>query len=143
MVLTAKDIMDTDFLQMDEDVDALTCARAMVANRKGYSVITRAGERGVAGIVTEWDFLEKIVAPGALPAQFRLRDIATMTVQSCGPETPTDEVVTTMARLGIRRMMVRTDDRVLGVITARNVLAGFRAYIDKLSAEIAGYQASS
>jgi CBS domain-containing protein len=142
MVLRAKDIMDASFLTLDEETDALTCARAMVQQRKGYAVVTRAGDARVAGIVTEWDYVERIVVAQADPSRVRLKEIASVALQSCQPDTPTDEVVSTMGRLGIRRMIVRTDDRVVGIITAKNVLAIFRQYIDKLSAEIAGYQSS-
>ncbi len=142
MVLLAKDIMDTSFLTLDEETDALTGARTMVEHRRGYSVVTQGGSTRVAGIVTEWDFLEKVVARKLDPTTLRMKDIASPTVHTCAPETPTDEVVARMATLGVRRMVVRTDDRVVGIITAKNVLATFRQYIDKLSREIAGYQSS-
>jgi signal-transduction protein with cAMP-binding, CBS, and nucleotidyltransferase domain len=143
MVLLAKDIMDTSFLTLDGESDALSCAQTMVERRKGYAVVTVGAPPNVAGIVTEWDFLEKIVGPGVNPAGVKLKDLASPTIHSCGPDTPTDEVVTTMANLGVRRMIVRKGDQVVGVITAKNVLAIFRQYIDKLSSEIAGYQSSS
>ena len=142
MVLQAKDIMDTSFLSMDEATDALACAQRMVRERKGYVVVVRGGESQVAGIVTEWDFVEKVIAPGVDPRNLRLMDLASPTVYACRPETPTDEVVAIMSKHGVRRLVVRTDDRVLGIITAKNVLAIFRQYIDKLSAEIAGYQST-
>ena len=101
MVLLAKDIMDASILSMDDETDALTCARAMVAQRKGYSIVTHGSPRTVVGIVTEWDFLEKVLAASKDPSQIRLRDLASANLQSCSPETPTDEVVNTMARLGV------------------------------------------
>lgn len=140
--MRAKDIMDTSVLTVDEEMGALTCAQTMVERRKGYAVVTRGVAAKVAGIVTEWDFLEKIVAPGIDPTRSRVKDLASLTVHSCSPDTPTDEVVTMMANLGIRRIVVRTDDRVVGVITAKNVLAIFRQYIDKLTSEIAGFQST-
>ncbi len=142
MVLVAQDIMETTFLSMDEETDGLTAARAMAEHRRGYAVVTRGPAATVAGIVTEWDFLEKVVARGLAPAEVRLKALASQVVHSCRPETPTDEVVATMANLGIRRMVVRADDRVVGIITAKNVLSTFRQYIDRLSREIAGYQSS-
>ncbi len=142
MVLLAKDIMESSFLTLDEETDALTGAKTMVAQRKGYAVVTRGGSSAVAGIVTEWDFLEKIVAREVDPKSRRIMDLASPTVHACAPDTPTDEVVTRMASLGIRRMVVRTEERVVGVITAKNVLGAFRQYVDKLSREIAGYQSS-
>jgi signal-transduction protein with cAMP-binding, CBS, and nucleotidyltransferase domain len=143
MVLLAKNIMDASILTVDEETDALTCARAMVAQRKGYAIVTRGGPKTVAGIVTEWDFLEKVVAAGEDPSRVLVKQLASPNPQSCSPETPTDEVVTTMAKLGIRRIVVRSGDQVVGIITTRNILASFRQYIDKLSSEIAGYQSPS
>lgn len=140
MVLLAKNIMDASILTVDDETDALTCARAMVAQRKGYAIITHGGPKTVAGIVTEWDFLEKIIATGADPSRVRVGDLASPNPQSCTPETPTDEVVTMMSKLGIRRIVVRSGDQVVGIITTKNILASFRQYIDKLSSEIAGYQ---
>lgn len=139
MAFLAKDIMDTEVLTVDEETDALSCARTMVQQRKGYAVLTRGGST-ITGIVTEWDYLEKVVAPGADPKSLRMRDLGARDVQSCGPETPTDEVVATMATRGIRRLIVRSDGRVVGIITVRDVLEHFREYIDQLSASIAGNQ---
>ena len=134
--------MDTSFLRLDESTDALSCAQRMVEQRKGYAVVTRSGEPGMVGIVTEWDLVEKVLVPRADPTRLLLRDLVSPNLYACSPETPTDEVVTTMSKLGVRRLIVRTEDRVLGIITAKNVLAIFRQYIDKLSAEIAGYQSN-
>ncbi len=141
MVLLAKDIMDTAVLTVDEGADALACAQKMTSAHKGYAVLTRGD--AIAGIVTEWDFLAKIVAPARDPARIPVREIATATVDSCTPDTPTDAVVQTMAERGIRRIVVRSGDHVLGVITSRDVLRMFRAYVDKVSSEIAGYQTSA
>ncbi len=138
MPLLAKDIMDPAVLTVDEETDALTCARTMVERRKGYAVLVRGASGPITGIVTEWDYLEKIVAPGVDPARVRMREIGVKEIHSCAPDTPTDEVVSTMATLGVRRLIVRRGDQVVGIITVRNVLANFREYIDRLSASIAG-----
>jgi len=140
MVLRAKDIMDTNLLTVDAEVDALTCARRMVAAHKGYAIVTRGGPTTIAGIVTEWDYLERIVATGADPARVPVQEIASPSVHSCEPETPTDEVATRMSTLGVRRMVVRSGDQVVGLIASRHLIAVFRQYVDRLTSEIAGYQ---
>jgi len=140
MVLSAKDIMDPTVLTVDEGVDALECARRMVAARKGYAVVTRGTPGALVGIVTEWDYLERLVAAGKDPATVRVGTIASSDVHSCAPDTPTDEVASEMTSLGVRRLLVRSGDRVVGVITSRHVIGIFRQYIDQLSREIAGYQ---
>jgi CBS domain-containing protein len=141
MVLVAKDIMEVPVLTVDDGVDALTCAKAMVEQHKGYAVLTQA-PGAITGIVTEWDYLAKLTARGLDPAKTRVREIATFVIDSCSPTTPTDEVIATMSEKGIRRMVVRSGDQVLGIITSRTVLRMFREYVDKLTSDIAGYQAS-
>ena len=141
MVLVARDIMEKAVLTVDEGTDALTCARTMAEQHKGYAVLVRPPST-LAGIVTEWDYLAKVVAVGRDPSKIGVREIATSLVDSCPPDTPTDVVVATMAEKGIRRMIVRSGDQVLGIITSRTVLRMFREYVDKVSSEIAGYQAT-
>ncbi|MCI4372374.1 MAG: CBS domain-containing protein [Thermoplasmata archaeon] len=138
MVLLARDIMDPQVLTVDGTSDALTCARLLASKRKGYAVVLRP-DRSVSGIVTEWDFLEKVMAAGRDPSGVLIGEIASPIVQSCTPETPAEDVVQTMASAGIRRMPVRSGDAVVGIITSRDVLAMFRQYVDKLSSQIAGY----
>lgn len=143
MVLRAKDIMDTQILTIDTEANALECARKMAAARKGYAVVTHDGPTKIAGIVTEWDFLEKIVAAGRDPGSTPVRALASENVHACSPETPTDEVASTMADLGIRRIVVRSGENVVGIITSRNLIRTFREYIDKISSEIAAYHSQS
>ncbi len=142
MVLVAKDIMERAVLTVDEGLDALSCARTMADQHKGYAVLVRSPGT-IAGIVTEWDYLAKVVAPGLDASKLKVREIATAVVDSCPPDTPTDQVVAMMAEKGIRRMIVRSGDQVLGIITSRTVLRMFREYVDKVSSEIAGYQTNA
>ncbi|HXQ48399.1 MAG TPA: CBS domain-containing protein [Thermoplasmata archaeon] len=138
MVLLARDIMDPTIVSVESTMDALACARALTVARRGYAVVLRpTGE--VAGIVTEWDFLEKVIAAGKDPARVPIADIASPLLHACELDTPADEVVELMATSGIRRVPVRSGGRVVGIITSRDVLAMFRQYVDKLSSEIAGY----
>jgi len=138
MVLTARDIMDAEVVTVDGERDVLSCARLMTERHKGYAVIL-GPQKEVAGIVTEWDFLSKVVAAGASPGPVRVRDIATPIVRSCKPETPAEDVVALMVKEGIRRIVVQSGTQVVGIITSRDVLAMFRQYVDKLSSQIAGY----
>jgi len=138
MVLRARDIMDPHVLTVMSTDDALGCARTLASERKGYAVVLQP-DGSVSGIVTEWDFLEKILAAGRDPARVTIGEISSPILQACTPDTPAEDVVQTMASAGIRRMPVRSDGRVVGIITSRDVLAMFRQYVDKLSSQIAGY----
>ncbi len=142
MGLKAKDIMDPHVLTVDVGTDVLSCAKTLVGNHQRCALLG-SDALPIRGIVTEWDIIEKVVAVGRDPAHVRVEEIASFPVETCPVDLPTDEVVARMVEREIRRMVVIHGDRVVGVITARCVLASFRKYIDQLSAEIAGYQSSN
>ena len=75
MVLLARDIMDPHVLTVRSTENALACARTLASERKGYAVVLRP-DGAVVGIVTEWDFLEKVLAAGK------------ETVDNAGPQPP-------------------------------------------------------
>ncbi len=124
-MLLARDIMDPKVLTVDGTMDVRACAQFLTERRKGYAIVL-GPHAEVEGIVTEWDFLSKVLATGADPSTVRVRDVATPILRSCTPETPAEDLVETMATEGIRRMVVRTGSQVVGVITSRNVLVMFR-----------------
>lgn len=140
VVVKARDIMHSDVLSVEPTLSALGCAQKMAEARKGYAVLLTAAQ--LQGIVTEWDFLAKIVARGADPASTPVTSIASSPVSSCDAETPTHEVIERMAKLEIRRMVVTQQGRVVGMITSKDVIRAFRPYIDRISADISGYQPS-
>ena len=137
MVLRARDIMETKLLTVDVELDALECARRMVAARRGYAIATRGGPATISGIVTEWDFLERVLFVGRDPVTTRIDEIASRPVRSVEVTAATMEVVEAMARSGIRRMVVTEGERTVGVVSAKDVFRAFRSYVDKVSNDIA------
>jgi signal-transduction protein with cAMP-binding, CBS, and nucleotidyltransferase domain len=140
MVVKAREIMHANLVTADPATTALACAQRMVEAHQGYAVLLKDGR--MAGIVTEWDFLAKVVARSIDPATTPVSSLASSPVQFCDANAPTDEVVERMAREGIRRMVVTEGGRVVGIITAKEVIKAFKPYIDKISADISGFRPS-
>jgi CBS domain-containing protein len=139
MVLVAKDIVEKEFLSLSRSVTALEAARQMKARAHGFVIIASGG--GVPeGIVTEWDFLAKILAEGKDPAAVRLGDIMTSNLVSVDGNEGIDQVAQIMTQKGIRRVLVISDHKVLGLITAKTMLARLKEYIDRISSQIARLQ---
>ncbi len=132
--------MHADVLSVEPSTSAFDCARRMAESRKGYAVLVQGSQ--LQGIVTEWDFLAKVVAKGADPAGTPVSAIASSPVATRETETPTHEVIERMAREEVRRMVVTQQGRVVGMITSKDVIRAFRPYIDRISADISGYQPS-
>lgn len=139
MVLVAKDIVEKDFLSLPKNTSALDAAHQMKAKSHGY-VIIASGGGDPEGIVTEWDFLAKIVAESRDSARVTLGDIMTRDLVSVDASEGIDQVAQIMTQKGIRRVLVIKDHKVLGVITAKTMLSRLKEYIDKVSSQIARLQ---
>lgn len=140
MVLAIGELLDAGFLAAPSTTTALDGAQRMVAARHGYLLVVDDGTP--SGIVTEWDYVEKIVARGVDPASVTVRAIASAPVISCEQTAPTQEVVDLMVKRGIRRMVITDHGKVVGVIGAKELLRSFRSYVDRISADIARLQSS-
>jgi CBS domain-containing protein len=139
MVLVAKDIVEKDFISLSRNTSTLEAARQMKAKGYGFVIIASAG--GVPeGIVTEWDFLAKIAAEGKNPGEVKLGDIMTSNLVSVDGNEGIDQVAQIMTQKGIRRVLVISDHKVLGVITAKTMLSRLKEYIDRVSSQIARLQ---
>ena len=139
MVLAAKDIVEKDFLVFSKDTSALEAARQMKAKSHGFAIVsTRGGDP--EGIVTEWDYLAKIVAEERDPENVKLSEIMSSDLVSIDSNVGLDEVAQVMTQKGIRRVLVVKDNKVIGVITAKTMLSRLKEYVDKISVQIARLQ---
>ena len=139
MVLVAKDIVEKEFLSLSRDTTALEGARQMKAKRHGYAIVA-SSTGSPEGIVTEWDYLSKIVAEGRDPSHVTLGGIMTSDLVSVDANVGLDQVAELMAHKGIRRVLVLKDHKVIGVITAAIMLSRLKEYVDKVSSTIARLQ---
>jgi len=139
MVLVAKDIVEKEFLSLSRETTALEAARQMKAKRHGYAIIS-SSTGSPEGIVTEWDYLSKIMAEGKDPSHVKLGDIMTSDLVSVDANVGLDQVAELMAHKGVRRVLVLKDGKVIGVITAGIMLSRLKEYVDKVSSTIARLQ---
>lgn len=139
MVLVAKDVVEKEFLSLSRETTALDAARQMKAKRHGYAIIA-SSTGNPEGIVTEWDYLSKIVAEGRDPSHVKLGDIMTSDLVSVDANVGLDQVAELMAHKGIRRVLVLKDRKVIGIVTAGLMLSRLKEYVDKVSSTIARLQ---
>jgi len=136
MALVAKDILEKEFLSMPAETNLFKAAQLMKTSRHGFVVVANK-EGKPAGIVTEWDIISKVVAQGKDPRNVKLEEVMTRELITIDPDVGIDELSQFMATKGIRRVLVVSDGTVLGVITARTVLARLKDYVDLISTQIA------
>ena len=81
------------------------------------SLVVVGHEGGLVGIVTERDFLRRVIAASRDPSTTRVSEIMTRSILTCTPDTRLDEVRATMRSRRIRHMPIIENDRLVGMIS--------------------------
>jgi signal-transduction protein with cAMP-binding, CBS, and nucleotidyltransferase domain len=138
MVLYARDIVEKDFLSLSASSTVLEGAKAMKNSRHGFAIIGTSEHP--QGIVTEWDILSKVVAEGGDPQKVTMGEIMSKELVSIDAGAGLAEVSQLMSSKGIRRLLVKDKDQVMGFITSKTMLARMNEYVDKISSQISRLQ---
>jgi IMP dehydrogenase len=139
MVLYAKDIVEKECIVLSKDKTVLEAAEAMKARRHGFVLVGTSSKP--EGMVTEWDIVEKVVAAGRVPERVSLAEIMSTELVTIDADLGIAAVANLMTERGVRRMLVTKKGEVVGVITAKTVLARLDEYVNKISTQIGGLQA--
>lgn len=139
MVLYAKDIVEKDFVSLVGGTTVREAAQIMKGSKHGFAVVGLAS--APEGIVTEWDIISKVVAEGKDPSVVTLREIMSTNLIVVQADTGIAEVSQIMTEKGIRRLLVKQGDEVIGFVTSKTLLARLNDYVDKVSAQISRLQA--
>ena len=116
------DFMTKDVVTDDEKASVISIAKIMGRQRIGSVIITREGEP--FGIFTERDLLTAFLARGrALYPQVGPECSQPLTVIPAG--TSVHRAAATMALKHIRRLPIVKDDKLIGIITARDLVEAY------------------
>ena len=139
MVLYAKDIVEKEFLTISASSTVLEGAKAMKNSHHGIAVIGTPSQP--QRIVTEWDILSKVVAEGWDPQKVTMGEVMTSELLSIEASSPLSAVSQVMSEKGVRRLMVKDGNEVIGFITSKTMMARMNDYVDKVSTQISRLQA--
>ena len=103
------------------DATAREAARRMAEACRGGLLVVEDGR--ALGLFTERDLLERVVAVGRDPDGTRLREVMRADFETIDAEAPVAEAVRRMDEGGLRHLPVVEGDRVLGVLSSRDIPA--------------------
>jgi CBS domain-containing protein len=116
------DLMTKEVFTADEETSIISTAKIMGAQRIGSVIITRQGEP--FGIFTERDLLTNFLAEGkALFAEIGPECSEPLIVVPSG--TSVHRAAATMALKHIRRLPIVKDEKLVGIITARDLVEAY------------------
>lgn len=104
----------------------------LMAKHKVGSLLVRREEDALlgptAGIVTEADLLEKVLAKGLNPKRITVENIMTTPLITVNGQTSLDEAIEIMVKKNIRRLPVEEKGRIIGIIVDRDIVRAVPIY---------------
>jgi CBS domain-containing protein len=131
-MLEVRDVMTPHVIAEDEATRVRQLAKKMELAGIGSIVITSKGRP--VGIVTDRDITIKVCALKKNPDEVRAKEIMSTPLITIEPDAPLEKACQLMAERGIRRLPVVEDDRLVGMLSVRNLITRSPTYVNKLFA---------
>ncbi len=119
-LLEVRDIMTPKVLTEDEDAPITKVSKDMELSGVGSIVITKGGKP--VGIVTDRDIALKVTIKNKIPSEIKAKEIMSSPLVTIGPDAPQERACELMADNNIRRLLVMEEDKIVGIISIRNLL---------------------
>jgi CBS domain-containing protein len=132
--LPVSEIMSTDIPMMEPFESVEDAAAKMVEHGTGCVIITEEGNP--IGIVTERDIVRKVVSARKSPAKVQLKKIMSSPIVWIPRNTDILDAAKQMAKLNLRKLVVMHDGRLLGVVSAQDIL-GIAPHLIQVTRELA------
>src|SRR5262249_29328484 len=146
--MKAVDVMTREIVSVAPDASVIEAVRLMLQHKfSGLPVIDAAGR--LEGILPQGDFLRRVetgieckrsrfveflLGPGRLAEEYsrasgrRVSEVMTLDVHTVTEEAPLEEVVHLMERHRIKRLPVVRGDKVVGIVTRKNLMRALASY---------------
>ncbi|MCS7137299.1 MAG: CBS domain-containing protein [Candidatus Caldarchaeum sp.] len=120
-----KDIMTEEVVTVTPETSVYAVARIMAEEEVG-SVVVVVGEKPV-GIITERDLVRKVLAVGKPPRKTSVVQIMSSPVVVVGENTSIEEAISIMARNRIRRLLVVSGEKLVGIVSVTDIVKALGA----------------
>lgn len=120
-----RDIMEKNVITIRYDKTVLDAACLMKENEISFLVVLKNEEP--IGVVTESDFVRKLVANDKVASKVPLSEIMSYKFRSVGSSTEIEDAVQKMLNNKIRRLLVVDDEKLVGVITQTDLTSFLRS----------------
>ena len=129
--LTVRRLMTPDPFRLPPDRTVQDALDLMNGHRIGAILITEADGK-LVGIFTERDFLRRATAAPPGWRTIPVRDWMSPYPYTVHPDAGWEEAVTSMERLGVRHLPVLENGQVVGIITARQLIARRAGHLNQV-----------
>nr|QNO52323.1 putative protein [Methanosarcinales archaeon ANME-1 ERB6] len=118
--LEVRDVMTPQVVTEDEVAPVTKISMDMEVSGIGSVVITKEGKP--AGIITDRDIATKVIMKNRRPSEIKAKEIMSSPLTTIEPDASVENACKLLAENGIRRIPVIEDDKLVGIISVRNIL---------------------
>ena len=120
-----RDIMEKNVVTIDHGKTSLEAARLLKEKEISFLVVLK--DNLPAGIVSERDFVRKLVAEDKTASKVSLEEIMSKKFRWVKPDSLIEDAVQKMLNNNIRRLLVLEDEKLVGVITQTDLTSFLRS----------------
>ncbi len=120
-----RDIMEKNVIVIEHDKSALDAASLI--NEKDISFLVVVKDGNPIGVVSERDFVRKIVAENKQASDIPLSKIMSYKFRWVEPTTEIEDAVQKMLNHNIRRLVVLENEKLVGIITQTDLASYLRS----------------
>lgn len=120
-----RDIMEKNVITIEQDKSALDAARLISEKDISFLVIVKDGIP--TGVVSERDFVRKVVVNDKQASKIALSEIMSFKFRWVEPSTTIEEAVQKMLNNNIRRLIILENNKLVGVITQTDLASFLRS----------------
>lgn len=117
---TIRNFMTTDIKSIDESEKVTEAINKMIDNNIGSIVVKRDNE--YVGIITERDILKISREENIYSPDLKVKKIMSAPLITIDASAPIGRATTIMESKGVRRLLVEDNDKIVGIITQKDVL---------------------
>ena len=134
--MIVKEIMNRNVKTVRPEDTVKYAAQIMNENRIG-SLVVVSGTGEVIGIITERDILTDVVATGRSADEVKVSEIMTKNIITITPDKTLEEAGDIMTKNKIKKLPVVEAGRLVGIVTASDLVAYEKNLIEKVAVLLA------
>jgi len=132
--MLVKDAMYQDVATIDVNSGLTEAAKLMFERKCGCLLVLESSK--LKGIVTERDFVWKVIAKVLDSSKLKTREIMSSPVITIDPDTELAKAVELMVKHGIRRLPAAKDGIIYGIIGPWQIVSNFFNYMDEVTRDL-------
>ena len=116
-----KSAMNRRMITLDKGLSVKSAIKLMVKKNIGSVVITENSSNNPVGIITERDILKSIAYRRVRPEITKIEEIMSTPIMSVEQDATLGDAAQMMIKKNIRRLLVKQDNKYVGIITQRDL----------------------